>query len=186
MNKVIFLTGLFLSLLIGFLFAGIYGALAMGIILSLTISIIKSNFKTASIIYKTILFAVIGYLIMISVGLLNAEDSVHNKVNAIRNELKHQGYHPKWVIISQKRYEFYNNLLINSVKNGRSKHLKGLAIDLYVYDINGDGTYDIKDFELLKKASQKVGKANPKIRGNVYDYLDKGFFSRRMIHVEVK
>lgn len=62
------------------------------------------------------------------------------------------GYRPKWVIISQKRYGFYNN---------------------------------IQDFVIFKKASRKVELINPEIKGGVYNYLKKGFFSRRMIHVEV-
>lgn len=185
MNKIKFLAGLLLSLIIGFIFAGIIGALAIGVILSMTISIIKARFHLSSILYNAIAFSVLSYLIMIGAGLLNANDSVHKKVNAIKKELTDKGYRPAWVIISQKRYEFYNNLLVNSIKNGKSKHLKGQAIDLYIYDINGDGAYNMKDFEIFKTASGKINKANPDISGRVFHYLGKGFFSRRMIHVEV-
>jgi len=34
-------------------------------------------------------------------------------------------------------------------------------------------------------ASRKVEIINPEIKGGVYDYLKKGPFSQRMIHVEV-
>jgi len=34
-------------------------------------------------------------------------------------------------------------------------------------------------------ASRKVEIINPEIKGGVYDYLKKGPFSKRMIHVEV-
>ena len=82
-------------------------------------------------------------------------------------------------------FSIYNNILLNSVKNGKSKHLLGKAIDLYIYDINGDGIYNIKDFEIFKMASRKVEIINPEIKGGVYDYLKKGPFSKTMIHVEV-
>ncbi len=179
------IVGLILSSIIGLLFAGIYGALAIGLILALTISIIKVRFQLTTLIYTTIIFSVLSYLLMIGLGLLNAKESVHNKVNAIKIELKEQGYSPKWIIISQKRYKLYNSLLVNSLKNGKSKHLKGEAIDLYIYDINADGRYDMNDFEIFKKASHKIEKVNKKMKGGVYHYLGKGFFSRRMIHVEL-
>lgn len=185
MKLIKFLIGLFCSMLVGFLFAGIFGATVMGFLLSLTICSIKSSFRLSDMLLKTFVFSVLSYLLMLSVGLLNANNIVHKKVDLINAELINMGYRPKWVIISQKRYGFYNNILINSVKNGKSKHLVGQAIDLYIYDINGDGNYNIQDFVIFKKASRKVEFINPKIKGGVYNYLKKGFFSRRMIHVEV-
>ena len=185
MKLIKFFIGLFCSILVGFLFASLFGAIVMGLILSLTMCSIKSSFQLSDILLKTFVFSVLGYVLMLSVGLLNANDLVHKKVDLINDELINMGYRPKWVIISQKRYEFYNNILTNSKKNGKSKHLVGKAIDLYIYDINGDGSYNIKDFEIFKMASRKVEIINPEIKGGVYDYLKKGPLSRRMIHVEV-
>ena len=185
MKLIKFFIGLFCSILVGFLFAGIFGAIVMGFLLSLTICIFKSSFQLSDLLLKTFAFSVFSYVLMLSVGLLNANDLVHKKVDLIHDELINRGYHPKWVIISQKRYGFYNNILVNSVKNGKSKHLAGQAIDLYIYDINGDGNYNITDFEIFKMASRKAQVVNPEIKGGVYNYLKKGLFSRRMIHVEV-
>jgi hypothetical protein len=185
MKLIKFFIGLFCSILVGFLFAGLFGAIGMGLILALTICIFKSKFQISDILLKTFVFSVLAYVLMLSVGLLNANDLVHKKVDLIKDELINMGYRPKWVIISQKRNEFYNNMLTNSKKNGKSKHLVGKAIDLYIYDINGDGSYNIKDFEIFKMASRKVEIINPEIKGGLNNYLNKGLFSRRMIHVEV-
>ena len=183
MKVIKYLLAILLSLVVGFLFAGLYGALAVGVIMSLSIALITSTFQLTRVAYRIVLFSSVSYLIMLGVGLLNANESVHFKVSAIKKELRSMGYDPICGIISQKRYPLYNQLLVNSVDN--SKHLKGKAIDLYVYDINGDGVYTINDFELFNKASRRVDKKFPAVSGAVYHYLEKGFFSRRMIHVEL-
>lgn len=103
----------------------------------------------------------------------------------IEKELRRSGYNPQWFIISQKRMELYNNLLPNSRKNGKSKHLKGKAIDIFVMDVDGDGKYDIKDYDLIKSASEKLAQQIPSTRGGVFNYLGKGYFTRHMVHVEL-
>ncbi len=119
---------------------------------------------------------------MMGFGLVGSSERVHGRVEAIRTQLEQQGHSPQWFIISQRRYSFYNMILRNAVK--KSNHLKGEAIDLYIIDINGDGVYDIHDFELINAASKKVGRSSPRLKGEVFDYLRRGFFSRRMVHVE--
>lgn len=185
MSYLKFVIGLICALVIGFLYAGISGAIVMGLILSLTISYINKHFSFKKFLLRTAVLSSLAYFSMFMFGLLHASESVHLKVEAIKKELLNQGFQPKWIIISQKRNNLYNNLLYNSVKNGRSKHLTGRAIDLYVFDINGDWLYNAADFELLQKASRKVDSESPHINGRVYNYLNKGTFSRRMVHVEV-
>lgn len=180
-----FAIGILIAFLIGFLFAGFYGALGMGLLLSMTFSNINIKFNWKATLIRTAIFSTTAYLLMLFFGLLNAGKNVHEKVRAIRVELERQGYTPKWVIISQKRNDYYNSILYNSVKNGKSKHLTGRAIDLYVFDVNGDWNYDIKDFELIQKASQKFNQSNPDSKGRVFNYLRKGKISRRMVHVEI-
>lgn len=76
-------------------------------------------------------------------------------------------------------------MLKNSVKKGKSRHLKGKAIDLFIFDINDDKKYDMEDFELIKKVEAKCEKTNPKINGRVYNYFGRGSFTQHMIHVEI-
>jgi hypothetical protein len=176
------------SLFIGFFFAGIFGALAFGLLNMLAISIFRKELKKLKPLkfsLGVLLFSMVGYLLMMGFGLLHANEIVHKKLRGINTELVNMGYRPRWFIISQKRYSFYNNLLINSVKNDRSKHLKGKAIDIYVIDINSDGKYDMKDFELLKNASDKFATKHKETKGNLYHYFGKGYFSQHMVHIEL-
>ena len=183
-----FILCIFLSIVIGFLFAGIAAALGFGTLILTGILILMngtkrwSGIKIASVF---LFFSVIGYVLMMACGLLNANPAVHAKVKGIKEEIINQGYQPTWFIISQKRYGFFNNLLLNSVKNGKSKHLKGKAIDLYVIDINGDGTYGKEDFEIIEKAAKKNQRKFKLRNGKVFDYFGKGYFSQHMVHIEI-
>ncbi len=122
---------------------------------------------------------------MMAFGLVDANKIVHKKLAGIRQELIREGYKPRWFIISQRRYSFFNNLLINSVKNGKSKHLTGNSIDIYVLDVNGDGKYDKTDFKLIENASLKFELKNQDTKGIIYNYFGRGYLSQHMIHVEV-
>jgi hypothetical protein len=183
-----FILCIFLSVIIGFLFAGIEGALGFGTLILTGILILMNGTKRWSaikIVSGILFFSVLGYVLMMAFGLLNTNPNVHAKVKGIKEEIIKEGYQPKWFIISQKRYGFFNNLLLNSVKNGKSKHLKGKAIDLYVIDINGDGTYDKEDFEIIEKAAKKNQRDFELRKGRVFHYFGKGYFSQHMVHIEI-
>lgn len=184
MKVIKFLCALLLASIVGFLFAGVFGAALFGIVLSLSTSSITRQFNWPILLLRTFLFSITAYFLMFFFGLLHANKNVLEKVVKIKDKLIAQGYKPKWVIISQKRNMFYNDLLSNSVKNGKSKHLTGNAIDLYIFDINGDWVYDSKDFEILSIAAKNVAKENPYLKGQIFNYLDKGRFSKRMVHIE--
>ena len=117
-------------------------------------------------------------------GLLGAKEIVNEKVSMLKEELQKDGYNPRWFIISQKRHPLFNEILKNSVKN--SKHLTGNAIDLFIIDINDDGMYNQTDFTIMKNVSHECDKVNPSVRGNLYNYLDRGFLSCNMVHLEVE
>jgi hypothetical protein len=183
-----FILCIFLSIVTGFLFAGIAGALGFGTLILLGILILRYGTKRwngIKIASGILCFSVLGYVLMMACGLLNANQTVHAKVKGIEEEIINQGYQPSWFIISQKRYGFFNNLLLNSVKNGKSKHLKGKAIDLYVIDINGDGTYDKEDFKIIEMAAKKNQRDFELRKGKVFHYFGKGYFSQHMVHIEI-
>ena len=119
-------------------------------------------------------------------GIIGSDKDVIRKLDLIKNELKSKNYKTKWVIISQKRNVFINNLLQNSAK--KSYHLKGKAIDIYVFDINGDNYFDIKDIKILEKANNNVEKKYPELKGAFGDYfIDKnGYFTKHMIHIDTR
>jgi len=188
MRIILLIFGLLSALVIAFLFAGYIGAVIFGIILNFSILIFKNNYTRSQIpvsIFRILFFSVSGYLLMLGFGLFGANELVARKVEGIKRELIKDGHNPKWFIISQKRSEFYNNLLTNSVKNGTSKHLVGHAIDLFIIDINSDGEYDKTDFELMTRAAKKAQKKDHTISGHLYDYFHKGYPSNHMVHVQL-
>jgi uncharacterized protein YcbK (DUF882 family) len=75
-------------------------------------------------------------------GLRGSDPLLKQKLKAVKSELRQQGYQPIWIIISQRRSQWYNDLLSNSVKD--SRHLKGKAIDIFILDINGDWRYEFR------------------------------------------
>jgi hypothetical protein len=119
-------------------------------------------------------------------GLLGADEATHQKVALLKADLIQRGYQPKWIIISEKRNKVYNRLLAHSVDS--SEHLMGKAIDLYVFDIDGDGTFDITDIQIFQKSNRRVEKEHPELKGAFGDYFKKknGYFSKHMIHIDTR
>lgn len=177
------------SFIIGFLYAGVSGAIIFGVLITLAWVVLKQRIWRKiilKIIISILLISCLGYYLMIACGLLGANEVVHEKVLNIQDELLKEGYTPRWFIISQKRSQFFNSFLKNSVKNGKSKHHDGKAIDLFIIDIDGDGRYNIDDFELMKAAMIKCEKSNPGTKGNIYNYFGRGSISQHMVHIEIK
>lgn len=192
MNDMKFAFSLFLvslSLVLGFFYAGILGAFLFAVCNTFTWVIftkqeIKQN--VLRIVLSLCALSCVGYILMLVFGLLGADKLVHYKIEGIKNELIKAGYKPIWFIISQKRYSFFNDLLGNAVKSGKSKHLQGKAIDLYVIDVNADGKYDKTDFELIQQASQRYVQTNAYAKGNVIHYFGKGYLTQHMIHIDIE
>jgi hypothetical protein len=123
---------------------------------------------------------------MFSLGLLHAEEKVTRRVALIKKELKAKNYNPIWITISQKRNRYYNNLLPNSVNN--SYHIQGMAIDLFVFDIDGDYKYNLQDVEIIKEAALEVERKNPELKGGLLEYKSskRGFLTQHMIHIDAR
>lgn len=177
-----------LSFILGFFYAGMLGAFLFGFFNTFA-WVIFTRKTREKIVFRVVLSVLalgsLGYVGMVIFGLVGAEKMVQGKVQGIKNELTKAGHKPVWFIISQKRYSFFNDLLANSVKNGKSKHLQGKAIDLYVIDINSDGKYDKIDFDLILQASQKYEKMNHQAKGNTIHYFGKGYFTQHMVHIDI-
>ncbi len=190
MKIIIVIIGILSSIICGFLFAGISGSILFTSIITLTIYYLKKSRQKIvtkkAIVLTFISFGLLGYLLMNLGGIIGSDKDVIRKLDLIENELKSKNYKTKWVIISQKRNIFINNLLQNSAK--KSYHLKGKAIDIYVFDINGDNYFDIKDIKILEQANNDVEKKYPELKGAFGDYfIDKnGYFTKHMIHIDTR
>jgi energy-coupling factor transporter transmembrane protein EcfT len=174
-----------ISVITGFLFASLLGAILFGVLLTGAIYVAKKkNFQQFSIFVTVVcIFSIVGFLLMMAFGLLHANSNVQGIVKNLRSDLRKEGYNPNWVIISQKRYVFFNDLINNSVK--KSKHLEGKAIDLFIIDINGNGVYDQNDFQLIQNSLERIKETNSSIKIRVYDYFGKGLLTQHMVHIEV-
>ncbi len=172
---------------IGLLYAGIGGAIIFGTINTLCYYLIiknKPKFEPISVIRACVCLSLAGYLLMHGFGLLHANDRVHDKLAFIKEHLNEQGHNPKWIIISQKRGYVYNLLLHwkgTAVKN--SEHLHGNAIDVFVLDIDGDGTYTYKDYELMQKAGRLYDKKINRKGAVAHYFKKKNSLDKHMVHI---
>ena len=112
-----------------------------------------------------------------------ANPKVKRKVQLIKQSLKDHGYAPNWIVVSEKRSKFVNRLLPNSAK--KSHHLTGDAIDVFVFDVDGDGHFNNADLKLVKKHNRLVEKSHPELRGAFGTYTNT-ITSSRTIHFDTR
>jgi hypothetical protein len=194
MKLTILISGSISALILGFIFAGLFGALCFALIMTLTIYLYRKKTKIGlsqiRIVGFFLSFYILGYFLMYLGGLIGADKEITRKLEFIKFELNSKGYKTRWIIISQKRLSFFNDLLRNSEKNKRSPswHLKGKAIDVYVLDINGDNLFNKEDISIIEQANKVVEKEHPELIGGLGDYfLDKNdYFTKHMIHFDTR
>ena len=194
MRLTILISGIISSLIFGFIFAGIFGAFCFALILTLTIYLYRRKSRNRltkiGIVGYFLSFCILGYLLMYLGGLVGADKEITRKLELIKLELNSKGYRTSWIIISQKRLSFFNNLLANSAKDKKSPswHLKGRAIDVYVFDINGDNLFNKEDISIIEKANKAVEKEYAELIGGFGDYfIDKNdYITKHMIHFDTR
>ncbi|MFC2107819.1 hypothetical protein ACFLRY_05750 [Bacteroidota bacterium] len=138
--------------------------------------------KWKRLIIATSVLLVLTTLVLYITRLPGGE-KITKKKHLIATKLEEKGYHGGYIIISEKRHKWYNSLLTNSVD--RSYHMKGMAVDFWLMDLNDDGKWDKKDIELMVKIIGEVEKDNPELKGWTGTYLSKGALSSRMVHTDV-
>jgi hypothetical protein len=186
MKLLFFLLFLPIALLIAFVYASVWSAVFAAFLLSIGYSLMfKKRVKVLSTSIRVLVLSVVLYSALYLGGLMGANEDIKTKIQLIEAELRAQNHNPKWVIISQKRSVFLNSKLGKSVE--KSNHLIGLAIDLYIFDINGDWIYDNKDVDLLYKATLSVEEKHPHLVGGFCIYLkNKNYFTKHMIHLDLR
>ena len=190
MKTIILILGSVLAIILGFVFAGLLGAFLLGCILTFSIYLMrklsKKEFAVINIATVFSALTIFGYGLMYFGGLLGSDKGILEKLSLIEKDLEERNYNASWVIISQKRGPIFNSILSNSAKE--SYHLKGIAIDIYVFDINGDGTFDTSDIKILESSNNSVEKKNPELIGAFGHYFLKknGYFTKHMIHIDTR
>lgn len=98
--------------------------------------------------------------------------------------LKEQGYRDQLVVISGKRANWHNQILTLFGASSTSRHLKGDAIDIMVFDVNADGKIDAADVDIV------YGILDMKIirkKGGLGTYTSEtGIWNRQMVHVDCR
>jgi len=194
MKLIILISSIISSLILGFIFAGVFGSFCFALILTLTIYLNrkKSKFRLSKlgIVGFFLSFFFLGYFLMYLGGLIGADKEITRKLDLIKIELNSKGYQTSWIIISQKRLSIFNDLLPKSAKkkNSPSWHLKGKAIDVYVFDINGDYLFNKEDISIIEQANKVVEKEHPELIGGFGDYFLEinGYFTKHMIHFDTR
>lgn len=138
-------------------------------------------------IRKTIIFlffTVLAILIVRFIFLLPPDLKTQQKLNHIKAELTKEGYHNRWFVISGLRYNWYNKLVQNSAK--KSYHLKGKAVDIFVFDVDGDWRFTNKDIQILRSVNKKVETSHPDLVGAFGTYTKKSGLTKNMVHLDTR
>ncbi|MBU2652268.1 MAG: hypothetical protein KKA81_15165 [Bacteroidetes bacterium] len=111
-------------------------------------------------------------------------EKIMQKKQLIAKMLQDKYHTSAYLIISEKRPHWYNDLLPNAVDD--SYHLKGMAVDFWVMDLNGDNSWDVQDINLMVKTIKEVEEEHPELAGGTYTYLNKSRLTSRMVHTDVR
>ena len=191
MRKIIFILIILLLFGLSFIIAGRWGLTESSLAFGLIYAIVYLFYRKKTFNWKGFLLSfgsssLIVYALLFFVGMPQSEDEVTLKLSLLKSELEKEGHQPKWFIISQRRNPVFNAMLANSVDV--SEHLKGKAIDVFVLDINGDGTFDLSDIELMEKANKQVERNHPNLKGAFGDYFlsKNSALTQHMIHIDTR
>lgn len=124
------------------------------------------------------ILSLIGLYLAISYSHLTPD--IRLKKNKLDNYLIQKGYKTDYILLSGYRPPWLNKMMPLSAK--KSVHQQGKAIDLLLFDINGNGYFDNDDLTIVSNALDHLDKKYPHQRGGV------GLYHRsfpRMIHFDV-
>lgn len=115
---------------------------------------------------------------------LGANPKVTLKLKLIELSLQQHGHKVSWMIVSERRNWLANAVLPNSAKK-KSHHLTGDAIDVFVFDVNGDHHFSQADLDLIKKHNRLVEKSHPELKGAFGTYTHT-LTSSRTFHIDTR
>ena len=102
----------------------------------------------------------------------------------LKRELKTQGYKDNLLVISSKRARWHNKLLTPFGASSTSRHLKGDAIDIMVLDVNGDGTSNLTDVDIVY---QLLDHSIVRNTGGLGTYKSEPWiWNRQMVHLDCR
>jgi uncharacterized protein YcbK (DUF882 family) len=105
--------------------------------------------------------------------------------NQLKDSLRSNGYAPRLLVISTKRFKFHNDIQVKFAgAASKSRHLSGEALDFLVFDVNKDGIINSLDLDVVFQILDKKIIRN---NGGIGTYKNEhSFFNRQMIHIDCR
>ena len=130
-----------------------------------------------------ICFVFIGLVWIYACSLIGVNKEVKKHFSKLKIEIIKQNYRPNFYVISGRRWKLDNYLL--SKMGGaasKSRHKKGEAIDLIIFDVNNDGISDAEDVDIIYDILDKKIIGN---KGGIGTYKNENvFFYKQMVHFD--
>lgn len=105
---------------------------------------------------------------------------VQEKERILSKSLTEKGLKSSYIIISGYRPPWLNKITPLAAKN--SVHQVGKAIDIYVFDVNGDWKINRKDVDIIVQELEKIDRLHPQLAGGLGTYFKS---SPQMVHFDV-
>jgi uncharacterized protein YcbK (DUF882 family) len=132
----------------------------------------------------TILFIAILTFFLYNNSFRNVNPTTVAYYTDLKEILVKEGFRDKLLVISTKRDNWHNELLIKFGASSKSRHLDGDAIDILVLDVNDDGQMDGKDVDIVY---QIIDKQILKGKGGLGTYKTEDWiWNRQMIHMDCR
>lgn len=118
-------------------------------------------------------------------SLIGVDEATVATYRDLQQKVTESGHDPKFFILSGRRFWLDNKLLTafgGASKN--SRHLQGDALDIIVLDVNGDGTADRADVDIIHR---NLDDDLIRDRGGLGTYKNEsGFLNRQMVHFDLR
>jgi uncharacterized protein YcbK (DUF882 family) len=127
-------------------------------------------------------FAFLLFLVSLYISILYTSLSplVKKKERILSQSLTEKGLKSSYIIISGYRPPWLNKITPLAAKN--SVHQVGKAIDIYVFDVNGDWKINRKDVDIIVQELEKIDHLHPQLAGGLGTYFKS---SPQMVHFDV-
>ena len=143
----------------------------------------SKNARGVFILFASIvLFAVSAVLYRIHIN-PPANPEIRKKLSLIDRKLDEKGFRRWYFVSSGRRSQWYNDLL-GTVK--KSYHIRGMAIDIVVLDIDGDWVFDNRDISILEGINREVEREHPELVGAFGTYRKEGGLYANMVHLDTR
>jgi uncharacterized protein YcbK (DUF882 family) len=138
--------------------------------------------------FKTLLFfglLLSGVFFFYCNNIALTDKRTQNFYHALKDSLQQKGFSPQLLVISTKRAAWHNALQVKfSGAANSSRHLTGDAIDFLVFDVNGDGSSNSKDIDIVYDI---LDKEIIKEKGGIGTYKhESSFINHQMIHIDCR